>query len=771
MPASPSADHGWNPLFNGRDLTGWTVKCLPADRDKTFWRVENGAIACDSIGRKDHDYVWLVSEHEFDDFVLELEFQAFRDSPGNGGVQVRSRYDASPDAPRGGWLDGPQIDIHPPAPWRTGLIYDETREERRWIFPSLKDAKIDPSLGPKETRFFYAGDSPAWNRLRIECHGTRIQTSLNGWPVADLDGSGVLNNSSHATHRVGLSGHIALQLHARDELRIRFREIRVRANLSNANTPDRAARIGSWGDQGDGTYRNPILNADYPDVDIERADDTYYLITSSMHYAPGMTIAESRDLVNWRLIGHVFDRLTWHPSYNWDRMGGSAFGVWAGDLAYHDGTWFCYFIDARHGLYVSTAKDIRGPWSEAKLMLAKENWTDPAVFWDDRAKQAYLVCNYGRDPQVKDQDGSQTRLFKMSWDGLSLVDQGTGIYYGTGVEAAKIYRREGTWYIFLVKWMPHPGANFRDRKQLVLRGPSPYGPFEERVVMEMGNGVNRPACQGALVQAPDGSWWYSHQLVQEDERSGGRKGGASFGGRPQHLIPVRWQDGWPVMGEDPDGNGIGNTVIRHRKPIDGFPIAAPQTDDGFESSQLGPQWQWHHNPRDSHWSLEERPGWLRLKASVPAGDGGFWNAPNTISQRLMGTTKGQVIAKLDFSGAAPGMRAGVCHHSGQFVLLGVRVTANGKRHVEFDRNGNVIEGPELPGDTLYIRTTIDGHRARFAYSPDNATWTNFGPEFLLTFGRWKGDRLGCYCWNDASESGHLDIDWFSYEYDGPKGAR
>ena len=530
-----------------------------------------------------------------------------------------------------------------------------------------------------------------------------------------------------------------------------------------------APHTGSWGDQGDGTYRNPILNADYPDVDIERAGDTYYLITSSMHYVPGMTIAESHDLVNWRLVGHVFDKLTWHPDYNWDRMKGAAFGVWAGDLAFHDGTWFCYFIDTRHGLYVSTAKDIHGPWTEARLLLARERWTDPAAFWDDESGQAYLVCNYGHAPDTAPRDENQVRMFRLRPDGLALADAGREIYRGAGVEAAKIYKRDGRWYVFLVKWMPHPGTAHRDRKQLVLRGPSPYGPFEERIVMEMGNGVNRPACQGALVQAPDGSWWFSHQLVQEDERSGGRRGGASYGGRPQCLVPVRWEDGWPVMGEDPDGNGIGNTVIRHRKPVDGFPVSAPQTDDTFDAPRLGPQWQWHHNPRDTHWSLTERPGWLRLKAAVPVNDGGFWNAANTLSQRLMGTTRGVATARFDLAGMRPGMRAGFCHHSGQFALLGVRVAADGTRRIEFDRNGEVTAGPEPAGDVLFVRTVIDGPRARYAYGYDGKQWTDLGDWFPLVFGRWKGDRLGFYCWNDTADTGHLDVDWFTYDYDGPKG--
>ena len=133
--------------------------------------------------------------------------------------------------------------------------------------------------------------------------------------------------------------------------------------LFNSCNGEQSPLTGSWGDQGDGTYKNPILNAAYPDVDVEQLGDTYYMISSSYHRSPGMVILESKDMVNWTSIGHVWDSLSWDPEYNWDRMNGYPFGVWAGDLAYHDGTWYCYQVDYRNGLYVSTAKDIRGPWS------------------------------------------------------------------------------------------------------------------------------------------------------------------------------------------------------------------------------------------------------------------------------------------------------------------------------------------------------------------------------------------------------------------------
>jgi hypothetical protein len=227
-PPARDANAGWVSLFDGKSLGGWRVHCLPADVDKIFWTVRDGAIVCDSLGRKDHHYVWLVHEGEWADFELELEFQAFRSSPGNTGVQIRSRFDASPAAPNGGWLDGPQVDIHPPAPFRTGLIYDETRSEKRWIHPSLPSSKIEPRSTPPGFTFRYAEDNDGWNQLRIMAHGTSVTTILNGVTTATFDGAGLLDNEAHRQLNVGLRGHIALQLHVRDELKIRFRRLRLR---------------------------------------------------------------------------------------------------------------------------------------------------------------------------------------------------------------------------------------------------------------------------------------------------------------------------------------------------------------------------------------------------------------------------------------------------------------------------------------------------------------------------------------------------------------
>ena len=222
----------WESLFNGEDLEGWSVKCLPADQGKEYWTVTDGYIQCNSMGDKDHNYVWLVSDREFADFHLRLKFQLFRESGGNSGVQFRSWYDDSDSAAYGGWLNGPQADIHGPDPYRTGLIYDETDGVRRWIFPSLPDWNISPEEAPRsalETSLVYfEDDQEAWNEMEIICREMMVETRVNGNIVAEFNGEGILNDDVHQLRKSGKIGCIAFQLHMNDELKIRFKDIYIK---------------------------------------------------------------------------------------------------------------------------------------------------------------------------------------------------------------------------------------------------------------------------------------------------------------------------------------------------------------------------------------------------------------------------------------------------------------------------------------------------------------------------------------------------------------
>jgi hypothetical protein len=223
LPTAAGEATDWLSLFDGKTLAGWHVASRPEDAGNGFWQVRDGAITADSLGRPEHDYVWLVSDGEYSDFELALLVRGFRHSPGNSGVQFRSRYDGNT-----GWLDGPQMDVHPPTPWRTGLIYDETRETKRWIFPSLEDWRIELSQGPRSWVWRYSDEGDGWNEVRILCRGTWVKTVVNGITITDFDGAGILDDEAHRRHGVGLTGHFALQLHKDDELLIQYRDIRVR---------------------------------------------------------------------------------------------------------------------------------------------------------------------------------------------------------------------------------------------------------------------------------------------------------------------------------------------------------------------------------------------------------------------------------------------------------------------------------------------------------------------------------------------------------------
>jgi hypothetical protein len=224
LPAAPPS--GWISLFDGKTLQGWRVAAKPADAGKNYWTVQDGAITCDSRGRAQHDYVWLLSDGEYADFDLALKVRSFRESKGNTGVQVRSRYD-----PEASWLDGPQIDLHPPGPYRCGLIYDETRGVKHWIYPVLPDWKIDPAQGAPKWKWKHSDEGDGWNDILIECRGTRIRTTVNGIRIADYNGAGVLDDDLHRMRNVGLRGHIALQLHTGDDLYVQFKDLRIRPSV------------------------------------------------------------------------------------------------------------------------------------------------------------------------------------------------------------------------------------------------------------------------------------------------------------------------------------------------------------------------------------------------------------------------------------------------------------------------------------------------------------------------------------------------------------
>jgi beta-xylosidase len=196
----------------------------------------------------------------------------------------------------------------------------------------------------------------------------------------------------------------------------------------------------------------------------------------------------------------------------------------------------------------------------------------------------------------------------------------------------------------------------------------------------------------------------------------------------------------------------------------------PQSSDDFSSAVLGVQWEWNHQPRADKWSLQERPGFLRLHAFRPLRPDDLMKAGNTLTQRCFRTRDNQVVLKLDCAGLADGQKSGLCHFARNHAALGV-VQDGGIRRLEFRDNGKLTAGPELSGNQLWLRSLwgLDG-RSRFAYSTDGSSFTDFGPGYQLSWGHYRGDRIGVYSFNNKQDAGHVDVDFLTYTYAGMSGS-
>ncbi len=498
------------------------------------------------------------------------------------------------------------------------------------------------------------------------------------------------------------------------------------------------SKTGSWGDQGNGTYINPILYADYSDPDVIRVGEKYYMVASEFHFM-GIPVLESSDMVNWKIIAQVYNSFD-YPGFSSNEQYGK--GSWAPAIRYHNNRFYVYFCTPGEGLFMSSAEKAEGPWEALTEVKGIAGWEDPCPFWDEDGTAYLGHSRVGAGPII---------IHKMSPDGKTLLDDGLTVYTGPVAEGTKMHKLNGYYYLSI------PEGGVEKGWQTILRSKNIYGPYEKKVVLEMGStNINGPH-QGSLVDTPDGQWWFYH--FQSD--------GAM--GRVVHLQPVVWQDEWPVVGVDIDRNGIGEPVYVWKKPdIKGsFQIRAPQTDDDFNSGKPGLQWQWNHNPDNSAWSATSKPGYLLLNA-LKAGS--FLKARNTLTQKVMGTT-GEVVVEMDVTGLAEGQKAGLCSIGGKTNnLVGVRMK-DGKTTVFFENNGTVSEEKAFKGKKIYLKARLDirNQQNYFFYSSDNKSFTPIGENFMTSYGYWKGTRVGLFSFNELNDGGSAAFNWFTYDYDGPKG--
>lgn len=482
--------------------------------------------------------------------------------------------------------------------------------------------------------------------------------------------------------------------------------------LSAQGTP------GKWGDQGNGTYINPILNADYSDPDVIRVRDKYYMIASDFHFL-GMQVLESSDMINWKLISQIYHHFDFP---GWDNNQQYAGGSWAPSIRYHDNKFWVFFCTPKEGLFMSNAVNPSGPWSPLHLVKKVEKWEDPCPFWDEDG-QAYLGrSRHGAGPII---------IHKMSADGTRLLDEGMTVYTGPVAEGTKIFKKDGYYYLSI------PEGGVGTGWQTILRSKNIYGPYEKKVVLEQGSTTINGPHQGAIVDTPDDQWAFFH--FQHHHALG----------RVVHLQPMHWENDWPVIGVDFDRNGIGEPVYVCQKPIESKTIFAPQTDDDFSTPNLSLQWQFNHNPTDHAWSLSAHPGSLTLKALKSST---FRLARNTLTQKIMGNISEATIA-MDFTEIADGQRCGLACMGKINNVLGIKME-KGQKYLYTSNDTTEISTTFPNGNQIYLRVSIDmtNQKFQYFYSTDNIRFIPYGTSFFIPFGFWKGARIALYCYNKEQEA-------------------
>jgi beta-xylosidase len=484
------------------------------------------------------------------------------------------------------------------------------------------------------------------------------------------------------------------------------------------------------GDNGDGTFTNPVISADFPDPDIIRVNDTYYMVTTTMFVFPGVTILKSHDLVNWEYCSNAVPRFDFSPCYNLDGCNRYGRGQWATSIKYNNGKFYLLFITLDEGGFICSSAKAEGPWEITKI---PKGFYDPGLFFDEDGK-IYVAHGYSKI--------SMTELDK----NFAPISQDSLVYTGdirVGIEGTHVYKINGYYYLYCT----YGGA---DGIQVALRSKSIYGPYEQKVVLsEKTPGVNFGVHQGALIKTQAGEWW---TMLFVDR--------GPFGRCPS-LQPVSWIDGWPMVGVE------GHAVVTYKKPNVGknYPITDLPTSDEFTNSTLGMQWGWNHNPDPTKWSLTQRAGYLRLTSGKLVSN--LTEAPNMLTQRPFANydqsipTKGET--KIEVGSMRDGDIAGLAVFQNPYAFIAVK-QENGKKQLIMVNNGKTIDSAPLSGDVLYLRTIASNttKKATFEYSFDNKKFTQLGNELIMQFNIkiFTGNKFGLFYFATKELGGFVDFDWF-----------
>ncbi len=542
-------------------------------------------------------------------------------------------------------------------------------------------------------------------------------------------------------------------------------------------------------DNGDGTFSNPVIFADVPDPSVIRVDDTFYMVSTTMHMAPGCTIMKSHDLVNWHVVNYTYTRLEDTDAFSLKNgQNDYADGSWAANLRYdkYEGRFYVIVTcNSTNRSYIFTTKDIEnGPWRRNVV----DKCYDPGLLFEDTGTECkkYVVHpsddlgkheTYLRELHANSNGDVTLGEAKVIIDHANLENPAEGLraegYHG--------YKIGNYYYIFMIQ-----GAGW-GRQEIVWRSKTlEHGTFEARRIFT-GHMVNKDGenvlpssgiAQGGIVDMPDGRWY---ALLFQDYGSVGRT---------PVLIPMKWENGWPVLGN----NGMSVDHIQP-KPVQGFEpcgivvsdefnngtvrkfiqegdediIVADTCEYGYNGSNLKMEWQWNHNPDNNLWSLTERDGYLRLKSGHIAKN--IQEARNTLTQRTFGPQCSANV-ELEVEHMHDGDVAGLAAFQNQYGFVGVKMEGGNKYLImqrareKGDAEGQEIERLPLQQDRVYLRVDCDfsgmTDKADFYCSTDGTTWNRIGDTLQMHYDwpHFVGYRFGLFYYSTEQIGGHVDFDYF-----------
>lgn len=486
-------------------------------------------------------------------------------------------------------------------------------------------------------------------------------------------------------------------------------------------------------DNGHGTYTNPLIPADFPDPDVIRVGDTYYMVTTTMFVFPGVTILKSQDLVNWEYCSNAVSRFDFSDCYNLDTCSRYGHGQWATSLKYHNRKFYLLFITLNEGGFMCIADQAEGPWTIKHL---QKGFYDPGLFFDDDGR-IYVAQGYS-NISITEVDSS---LAPISKDSLVFVGS-----IRKGLEGTHVYKLNGYYYMYST-------YGGRDGMQVALRSKNIYGPYEQKLLIyDTTQGINYGIHQGALIQTQTGEWW---TILFVDS--------GPFGRFPS-LQPVRWTDGWPMIGVK------GKAVSTYKKPNVGktYPVTHLPTSDEFNEKTLGMQWGWNHNPDSTRWSLTENPGYLRLMTASITSE--FTMARNTLTQRPFAKRNQRIptiaTAKIDISKMIDGDIAGVAVFQDPYAFIGIK-QLDGHKFIIMVNDGKTADSVAVNASTIYLKAIASNatKKARFEYSADNKTFKSPGTELMMRFSLkiFTGNKFCLFNYATKELGGYVDVDWFRVE--------